>query len=84
MPEMDGYGFARALLQDGRHADLPILALDAHASPAVRTAARAAGMQGACGKFDRASLLAWLAESLDATAFNANEIEARVIAEAAA
>jgi two-component system, chemotaxis family, sensor kinase CheA len=84
MPEMNGYKFARTLLEEGRHANLPILALDAHASQAVRAAARSAGMRGACGKFDRASLLAWLAEALDATAFNAKSLEAGVISEEAA
>lgn len=84
MPEMDGYAFARALLEEGHRATLPILALDAHASPAVRSAALAAGMQGACGKFDRSSILSWLGSVLDVTAFNANAIESRVISEAAA
>jgi two-component system, chemotaxis family, sensor kinase CheA len=84
MPEMNGYEFARTLSADRRFADMPILALDAHASAAVRAASKAAGMRGACGKFDRASLLSWLADALDSTAFEAKAIEARHIPEKAA
>ena len=84
MPDMDGYAFARALLEEKRRANIPILALDAHASAAVRAAAESAGMRGACGKFDRASLLAWLGDALDASAFSAKSIESRLISEAAA
>ena len=83
MPEMDGYAFARALLEEGNRAGLPILALDAYASNTVQSAAQSAGMQGACGKFDRTSLLSWLARVLDATAFSANSIESHINTEAA-
>ncbi|HWG03957.1 MAG TPA: chemotaxis protein CheW [Beijerinckiaceae bacterium] len=84
MPEMDGYALAYKILEDPQRRSLPILALDAHAAPAVRRAAEAAGMRGAVGKFDRAALVAALAAMLDATAFNKHAIESRVIAEAAA
>jgi two-component system, chemotaxis family, sensor kinase CheA len=84
MPEMNGYDFARALLQDPRCAKLPVLALDAHASSAVVEAARASGMRGAVGKFDRGGLIDWLAAELDANAFGANEIERQTLRKAVA
>ena len=84
MPDMDGYRLAQKILEDPQRRSLPILALDAHAAPAVRHAAEAAGMRGAVGKFDRAALLAALAAMLDANAFNAHAIESRLIAGAAA
>jgi two-component system chemotaxis sensor kinase CheA len=84
MPDMDGYRLAQKILEDPQRRSLPILALDAHAAPAVRHAAQAAGMRGAVGKFDRAALVAALAAMLDADAFNVHAIETRLIAEAAA
>jgi two-component system, chemotaxis family, sensor kinase CheA len=84
MPEMDGYAFAKALLADPRRQGLPIVAMAAHAAPAVQAAARAAGMRAAIGKFDRGALIAALAELLDGSAFNYHALESRVIAEVAA
>ena len=84
MPDMDGYRLAQKILEDPQHSSLPILALDAHAAPAVRHAAEAAGMRGAVGKFDRAALIAALAAILDTNAFNTHGIESRLIAGAAA
>lgn len=84
MPDIDGYRLAQKILEDPQRRSLPILALDAHAAPAVRHAAEAAGMRGAVGKFDRAALVAALAAMLDANAFNAHAIESRLMAGAAA
>jgi two-component system chemotaxis sensor kinase CheA len=84
MPEMDGYTLAQKILEDPRRQSLPILALDAHAGPAVHRAAKAAGMCSAIGKFDRVALAGALGAMLDATAFNRHAIESRIIAEAAA
>jgi two-component system, chemotaxis family, sensor kinase CheA len=84
MPEMDGYTLAQKILDDPQRSLLPILALDAHAAPAVRHAAEAAGMRGAVGKFDRAALVEALGDMLDANAFNEHAIESRVMAGAAA
>ena len=84
MPEMDGYSFARALHADERSADVPMIALAAHAAPAVLSAARAAGMRGAVGKFDRAAMIQALSEILEGEAFNNHAIETRVISGAAA
>ncbi|HEY1736792.1 MAG TPA: chemotaxis protein CheW, partial [Methylovirgula sp.] len=57
MPNMNGYALARKLTDDPRHASLPIIALAAHAAPAVLMAAAESGMRGAVGKFDRVGLL---------------------------
>jgi two-component system chemotaxis sensor kinase CheA len=84
MPDMDGYSFARALLADGRRDEMPIIAMAAHAAPAVLAAAKTAGMRTAVGKFDRGSLLAALNEALDGNAFNFHALESRVIAKDAA
>ncbi|MDB5597806.1 MAG: hybrid sensor histidine kinase/response regulator [Hyphomicrobiales bacterium] len=84
MPDMDGYTFTKSLLADPRRKHLPVLALDAHAAPAVQHAAEAAGMKGVVGKFDRRSLVAKLAELVSTTAFNSHAIEQRIIEEAAA
>jgi len=84
MPEMDGYSFARALFDDPRRKDLPVIAMAAHAAPAVLAAAKAAGMRCAVGKFDRSALLAAMSDALDAGAFNFHELESRVIAKVAA
>ena len=84
MPELDGYSFAKAILADRRHAHVPVLALDAHAAPAVLAAVKAAGMKGVVGKFDRRALVTTLATLLDQAAFNSHAIERRIIEEAAA
>jgi two-component system chemotaxis sensor kinase CheA len=84
MPEMDGYAFARELHNDEKFAQVPMLALAAHAAPAVLSAANAAGMRGAVGKFDRKALIAALSDILDANAFNNHAIESRIISGVAA
>ncbi|MDB5510028.1 MAG: hybrid sensor histidine kinase/response regulator [Hyphomicrobiales bacterium] len=84
MPDLDGYSFAKAILADRRFAHVPVLALDAHAAPAVLAAVKAAGMKGVVGKFDRHALLRALASLLDQEAFNSHAIERRIIQEAAA
>ncbi len=84
MPGMDGYAFARALHAEDDQTEVPMIALAAHAAPAVLNAARAAGMRGAVGKFDRAALIGALADILEGNAFNNHAIESRVIAGAAA
>jgi two-component system chemotaxis sensor kinase CheA len=84
MPGMDGYTFARELLQDEDRSDLPVIALAAYAAPAVINAARAAGMRGAVGKFDRAALVTALGAALDGNAFNHHAIESRAISGVAA
>ncbi|MDB5651136.1 MAG: ATPase [Hyphomicrobiales bacterium] len=84
MPQMDGYTFTKTLLADPRREHLPVLALDAHAAPAVQRAAQAAGMRGVVGKFDRRALVTKLAELLSTAAFNSHAIEHRIMEEAAA
>ncbi len=83
MPGMDGYSFARSLLKERQRA-LPIIAMAAHAVPAVLEAARAAGMCAAIGKFDRSALLNAISEALDGGAFNFHALESTIIAKAAA
>jgi two-component system chemotaxis sensor kinase CheA len=81
---MDGYALARALTSDPRRAGLHILALAAHAGPAVVQAAAASGMRGAVGKFDRPALLGALANLLDVHELGSHELEARVMGDMAA
>ncbi|MBA5689912.1 response regulator [Rugamonas apoptosis] len=50
MPVMDGYEATRRLRQDHRHADLPVIAMTAHAMPEERARCAAAGMDGHVGK----------------------------------
>lgn len=83
MPDMDGYALAGALTRE-RGRRLPILAMAAHASDSVVQAARASGMQGAVGKFDRAGLIGALAGLLDAASLSSDTLEQRVLREAAA
>ena len=83
MPGMDGYAFARSLRQD-RQRDIPVIAMAAHAAPAVIKAAMAAGMTTAVGKFDRGALLAAVNAALDGGAFNFHALESSVILESAA
>lgn len=81
MPEMNGYALAQTILADPRRADMPMIALGAHAAPAMIAAARAAGMRGAVGKFDRSALISALAQMLEGRAFNKHAIESQVLAE---
>ena len=84
MPEMDGYTFAREIRRDGRNDELPIIALAAHSAPIIEEAARASGMSGVVGKFDRAALLAALKSKLDGRALGTHALEERIIREHAA
>jgi two-component system, chemotaxis family, sensor kinase CheA len=84
MPDMTGYALAQRLSEDLRRAPMPIIALAAHAAPAVMQAAAASGMYGAVGKFDRASLLAMLGEILESHDLNRHTLESRIIGGVAA
>ncbi len=84
MPNMSGYALARKLIDDPRHASLPIIALAAHAAPTVLLAAAESGMRGAVGKFDRNGLLETLGKILEAHDLNKHTLELRVIGAAAA
>jgi two-component system chemotaxis sensor kinase CheA len=67
MPEMNGLEFVRRLRADGAWAELPIIALSARTQDGEITAGRAAGFTDYVGKFDRAALLASLAQCLNET-----------------
>jgi two-component system chemotaxis sensor kinase CheA len=84
MPNMSGYALARLLIDDPRHANLPIIAMAAHAAPTVLQAAAESGMRGAIGKFDRNALLDTLGKLLEAHDLNKHDLESRVIGAAAA
>ena len=68
MPEMDGLEFVRTLRKGGTWAELPVIALSARMQDAEMAAGRDAGFTDYVGKFDRASLLASLAQCLGETA----------------
>jgi two-component system, chemotaxis family, sensor kinase CheA len=84
MPDMTGYALARKLNEGQRRPAIPIIALAAHAAPAVVQAAAASGMYGAVGKFDRASLMAMLGEILESHDLNLHTLESRIIGDVAA
>jgi two-component system, chemotaxis family, sensor kinase CheA len=84
MPDMTGYALARKLTEDRRRPPIPIIALAAHAAPAVVQAAAASGMYGAVGKFDRAGLMAMLGEILESHDLNLHTLESRIIGDVAA
>jgi two-component system, chemotaxis family, sensor kinase CheA len=84
MPDMTGYALARELAENSRSRATPIIALAAHAAPAVVQAAAASGMCGAVGKFDRAGLLALLGQILESHDLNRHALESRIIGDAAA
>ncbi len=79
MPDMSGYALASALAGDPRHAQIPVLALAAHASPAIEQAAAVSGMRGVVGKFDRAALLQALEKILDIRELGGHDLEARIM-----
>lgn len=60
MPDMSGFEFADRLRADPRLADVPVIALTSHASPAVVERGRQAGFRDFVAKFDRQGLLAAL------------------------
>jgi two-component system chemotaxis sensor kinase CheA len=84
MPEMDGYNFAQALLENERTRKIPIIALDAHAGSAVVDAAHQAGMRNVVGKFDRQALLTELRTILEASAFTPSALEQKLARDKAA
>jgi two-component system, chemotaxis family, sensor kinase CheA len=83
MPDMSGYALANRLRSDARHANLPLIALAAHAAPSVLQAAAESGMYGAVGKFDRPALLEMLGRLLESHHLNKHDLESRVIGAAA-
>jgi two-component system chemotaxis sensor kinase CheA len=64
MPDMDGLAFVRRVRAEGRWADLPVIALTAHARPEDIAAGRAAGFTDYVAKFERDALLASLQQCL--------------------
>jgi two-component system chemotaxis sensor kinase CheA len=79
MPGMSGYELARTLNADSRWSHIPIVALAAHAAPAVAQAAAACGMRAAVGKFDRAGLLQVMGRVLDSQELSEHDLERRVM-----
>ena len=84
MPGMDGYTLARQIKRDPKHADMPIIALAAHAAPIIGEAAASAGMCGVVGKFDRSGLLTMLRSNLNTQDLGNHSLEERIIREFAA
>ncbi len=64
MPDMDGLAFARAVRESGPWANLPMIALSAHAEPRDVEAGRDAGFTDYVAKFERDALLASLQQCL--------------------
>jgi two-component system, chemotaxis family, sensor kinase CheA len=60
MPEMDGFGFARAVRAGGPWRDLPMVALTGRVQPADVERGRAEGFTDHVGKYDREAVLASL------------------------
>lgn len=84
MPDMDGYTLAQEIKRNPRYTEIPIIALAAHAAPIIEEAAKASGMCGVVGKFDRAALLSMLRRQLGAHSLGSHELEERIIREHAA
>jgi two-component system chemotaxis sensor kinase CheA len=57
MPEMNGFGFLRAVREGGAWAHLPAIALSSRTQPADLAEGRAAGFTDYVAKFDRAAVL---------------------------
>jgi two-component system chemotaxis sensor kinase CheA len=64
MPDMDGYGFARAVRAGGPWVSLPMIALSGRSEPADVEIGREAGFTDYVVKFERDALLASLAQCL--------------------
>ena len=64
MPEMDGIQFARAIRAGGAWADVPLLAMTAHADMENARVGRDAGFTDYVGKFEREALIASLRNCL--------------------
>lgn len=64
MPGMDGFAFARAVREDPRWAALPLVALTSRVADADIRRGREAGFTDYVAKFDRAALLAGIAQVL--------------------
>ena len=64
MPEMDGFEFAKAVRSGGPWADIPMVALSAHASEHDFERGREVGFSEYVAKFDRDALVATLAETV--------------------
>ncbi len=63
MPEMNGFEFAEALAAGTNWADVPIIALSSHSSPAALERGRRAGFHDYVAKFDREGLIEVLSKS---------------------
>jgi len=75
MPNMNGYTLSHTLTTDDRYANMPIIALAAHASPTIEQAAAASGMCKVVGKFDRSALLQALEAHLKIETLGNYELE---------
>jgi len=64
MPELDGFGLARAVRDGGAWAELPMIALSSASSPSDVERGRAAGFSDYIAKFDRDALLGSLQHCL--------------------
>ncbi|WP_424811208.1 chemotaxis protein CheW [Roseococcus sp. YIM B11640] len=64
MPELDGFGLARAVRQGGIWSELPMIALSGQSDPADVERGRAAGFSDYIPKFDHEALLASLQQCL--------------------
>ncbi|WP_036282958.1 hybrid sensor histidine kinase/response regulator [Methylocystis sp. ATCC 49242] len=84
MPDMDGYAFARELLQAPGMERLPIVALAPQKSASAVEAAELCGIRAVIGKFDRRALVAAIDELLKGVAPSGDEIERRIMSEMAA
>ena len=64
MPELDGFGLARAVREGGSWAELPMIALSGQSEPRDVEQGRIAGFSDYIAKFDRDALLASLQQCL--------------------
>ena len=76
---MSGYALAKRLKAEPRWAQMPVIAMAAHATEVVNHASAVSGIEIAIGKFDRVALLMQLARLLTPQALNRHDLEARVI-----